>query len=215
MSLPSIFFASFVFGIAAVVSPGPVSTAIVSQAPRRGWQVGPLVATGHSMMELIIISLVGFGLATIMSQPSIQIGISLLGGVLLIWMGGSMVVSAGRGQARIPGVAANVEALTSRQLIRLGILTTLSNPFWYAWWVTAVPGYLNQLGAVTPLGIGAFYFGHISADYAWDTFLSGVLSSGRRWITNRVYQWLIGLCGLYLAYVGVGFLIQGVVLLSS
>jgi len=54
-ALTAIFVSSFLFAIAAVVSPGPIMTAIVSQTPRRGWTTGPLIAAGHSITELAII----------------------------------------------------------------------------------------------------------------------------------------------------------------
>ena len=62
ITIPGVFVFSFLLALGAVISPGPVSTAIVSQAPRRGWQVGPLLATGHSLMELLIVLLVTVGL---------------------------------------------------------------------------------------------------------------------------------------------------------
>ncbi len=55
MTLPFLFVFSFVVGFGAVVTPGPVSTAIVSESARRGFIVGPLVATGHSLSELIMV----------------------------------------------------------------------------------------------------------------------------------------------------------------
>ncbi|HJW89310.1 MAG TPA: LysE family transporter, partial [Anaerolineales bacterium] len=58
--------------------------------------------------------------------------------------------------------------------------------------------------------VAAFYVGHISADFAWDTFLSTAVASGRRWMTPGVYRGLIGLCGAFLVYFGVVFLMQGI-----
>lgn len=195
-----------------MVSPGPVSTAIISQAPRRGWLVGPLIATGHSITEFGIILLIAFGMTAGMENPVVQIIIAGLGGLLLIWMGYNMLVGASKGEIRVPGVSPNSESLSRKELVRLGILTTLSNPFWYAWWATAVPSSMIQIGAVTPLGIAAFYFGHISADYTWDTFLSTVIGGGKRWITDRVYQIIIAACGIYFIYLGIVFIRQAVLL---
>ncbi|MBT3241312.1 MAG: LysE family transporter [Chloroflexi bacterium] len=208
-ALLTIFISSFIFGIAAVVSPGPVSTAIVSQAPRRGWVVGPLVATGHSILELAIIIMIALGMSAGLNTPGIQIFIALVGGIVLIWMGANMVTGVFKGEIRVPGISGTVETLNSNQLVRLGMITTLSSPFWYAWWVTSVPSYLTQINAVTPIAIGAFFFGHISADYAWNSLLSTVIAGGKRWVTDRVYQSIIGLCGIFFIYLGVGFIIEG------
>ena len=59
-SLAAIFVFSFVVGMGAVVSPGPVSTAIVSQSASRGW---PL-EFAKLLMEKALVAVspgIGFG----------------------------------------------------------------------------------------------------------------------------------------------------------
>ena len=77
----------------------------------------------------------------------------------------------------------------------------------------AVPNYLVELNAVLPVSIAAFYFGHISADFAWDSMLSGIVAGGRRWITDGVYRSIIFICGAFFLYLGLKFLVQGITLL--
>jgi threonine/homoserine/homoserine lactone efflux protein len=210
-SLLAVFIFSFLMALGAVVSPGPISTAIVSQAPRRGWQVGPLVASGHSFMELLIVLLITFGLGAVLAHPSVQTAIALLGGVLLAWMGVSMLVELRRGKIHLPGLDGKpVQPLSSSQLFGLGMVATASNPFWYAWWVTVAAGYLAQAQAVSAWAISAFYLGHITVDYAWDTMLSAVIGSGRRWMTDRLYRLLLAVCAIFFLYLGWVFLTQGI-----
>ncbi|TAK11514.1 MAG: hypothetical protein EPO32_11745 [Anaerolineae bacterium] len=213
-SLVEVFLFSFAVGLGAVISPGPVSTAIVSQAPRAGWRVGPLVATGHSLMEAVLVVLIALGLAAGMARPGVQLALALGGGLLLLWMGGGMLWALRQGKVRIPGVSAEGATLTPRQMIRLGMLTTLSNPFWYAWWVTVAAGYLGQAQQLGTAAVAAFYFGHISADYAWDTALSTLVGAGRRWITEPVYRGLVGLSGAFFIYLGLVFLRQAALLVG-
>ena len=78
-SLQAVFLFSFLAAIGAVISPGPVSAAIVSQAPRRSW------LAGHSVLELGIVLLIAFGLSAWLARPWIQTAIALLGG--LRWPG--------------------------------------------------------------------------------------------------------------------------------
>jgi len=59
----------------------------------------------------------------------------------------------------------------------------------------------------------AFYLGHIAADYAWDTILSTVVGSGRRWMTDAVYRTLLLACGIFFIYLGGTFLVHGVMAL--
>jgi threonine/homoserine/homoserine lactone efflux protein len=208
-SLIAVFLFSFFVGIGAVLTPGPVSTAIVSQAPKRGWQVGPLLAAGHALPELAIVLLLGLGLGAGLARPHIQIGIALGGGLLLIWMGLGMAWNTVKGKNALPVPGTAPESLSFREMFGLGIIATISNPFWYAWWVTVAPGYLVQAHMLGFAAILAFFLGHVSADFLWDTFLSAVVGSGRRLITQGIYNGLIVACGLYLIYLGGGFLIHG------
>jgi threonine/homoserine/homoserine lactone efflux protein len=214
-SLLAVFVFSFAIGFGAVISPGPVSTAIVSETPRRGWQVGPLVASGHSLMELLIIVLIALGLGTVLAHPSIQTAIALLGGLLLAWMGAGMLWSVWKGRLRLPSAEATIPHRSHWRLVGLGVLATLSNPFWYAWWVTVAAGYLAQARALGIAAVAAFYLGHVSADYTWDTTLSGIVGSGRRWFSDRLYRALIALSGVFFIYLGWVFLAQGVRLLRG
>lgn len=212
-SLLGVFIFSFTVGLGAVISPGPVSAAIVAQAPRRGWLVGPLVASGHSVLELLILALVALGLSSGMANSSIQTVIFLLGGALLVYMGLALGLGAWKNSLHLPGQAEETGSLSSRRLVGLGMVATISNPFWYAWWVTAVPGYLVQAQALGLAAVTTFYVGHISADFAWDTFLSAVVGGGRRWMTERIYRGLVLVCAGFLVYYGVGLLVRGLTLI--
>jgi threonine/homoserine/homoserine lactone efflux protein len=207
-SVFAIFVFSFFIAIGAVASPGPVSTAIVSQAPRRGWLVGPLVATGHSLVELLIVVLVTLGLGVGLANANIQVVIAILGGVLLLWMGASLVWMVLQGKIHLPRPDEQAPVKNNAQFVGLGILATLGNPFWYAWWVTVAPGYLAQTSGM--ISVTAFYLGHITADYAWDTLLSTVVGGGRRWMTDTIYRLLILVCGGFFLYLGGVFLARGV-----
>jgi threonine/homoserine/homoserine lactone efflux protein len=208
-SILGVFVFSFVVGMGAVISPGPVSTAIVSQAPRRGWLVGPLLATGHALMELILVILIAVGLGAGLARPGIQVVIAILGGILLVYLGAGMIYDTWRGKLHLPSQDEGISLLSYQQIVGLGVLATLSNPFWYAWWVTVAAGYLASVQALGVTAIAAFFLGHIVADYAWDTFLSTVVGGGRRWMNDLVYRGILVLCGGFFIYLGCVFLLKG------
>ncbi len=214
-SLPAVFTFSFLVAIGAVISPGPVSTTIVSQTPSRGWLTGPLVATGHILLELVLVALIVLGLGAGLANPFAQIAIGLSGGLLLLWMGGTMIRDTLRGRIHLPSQDSVESQMSRRQLVGLGMLATISNPFWYAWWVTVAAGYLAQAYAISLAMVLAFYLGHITADYAWDTALSTVIGRGRRWMTDTFYKALILICGAFFIYLAIGFIVQGITLLSA
>lgn len=205
-SLFAVFVFSFAVGFGAVVTPGPVSVAIVTQSPRHGWVVGPLVAFGHSILELIIVVLIAIGLTNGMASPNIQIVIAILGGLLLFWMGFNMLLGAKQGKFKLPGSNHTSKDFNKLQIVSAGMIATISNPFWYAWWVTVAAGYLSQAHALGTASVLAFYLGHISADFAWDTTLSTVIGSGKKWITDKVYSTIISVCGIFFLYLGIVFI---------
>ena len=101
-NLLGIFVFSFLISFGAVVSPGPVSAAIISEAPRTGWRVGPLVAAGHTFLEFLLVLLISIGLATVLNNPFVINVISLAGGVVLLLMGLAYVVGGSRGSITLP-----------------------------------------------------------------------------------------------------------------
>jgi len=205
-SLASVFVFSFILAIAAVISPGPVTATILSESPRQGWRVGPLIATGHSSLEFLMVVLIAFGLATVLNAPVASTVVGLLGGLTLFVLGGGYIYAAARGSIRLPDAEEASKPRSYSALFGLGVATTLANPFWYVWWVTVAAGFLAQAQAIGVATLAAFYLGHISADFAWDTFLSASASAGRRILTDRRYRALILVTGGFMIYFGVVFI---------
>lgn len=208
-SFIAVFLFSFSMAIGAVLTPGPVTTAIISQSPRLGWVTGLLVSIGHAITELVIVVLITLGLSGLLGAPNVQIVIAILGGLLLLFMGSSMLIDSVRGKMVLPEGDSIDEKLSYGGLFTMGILASLSNPFWYAWWMTAAAVYLLEAKAVGWLIVVGFYFGHISADFVWNLLLSSVIGRGKKLITNKVYAALISLCAGYLIYLAFKFLIVG------
>ena len=200
---------SFSMAIGAVLSPGPVTTAIISQSPRLGWVTGPLVSVGHALLELLMVLLITIGLSGILGAPIAQTIIAIMGGLLLLWMGGGMFIGALRGRMRLPEKGSADEKIGYSRMLSMGVLASLSNPFWYAWWMTAAAVYILQAKAAGWVPVAGFYLGHVSADFAWNTILSTVVGRGKKLMTNRIYAVLIGICSLFLVYLAVKFLIAG------
>ncbi len=209
----SIFQFSLLVSFAAVISPGPVTAAILSEAPRRGWRSGPLIAFGHSVLELAILILISFGLSVVMQTTTVLVAISFGGSLILFWIGGSYIHAVWKKNVQLPQPGRIQTSRSASALVALGMLTTLSNPFWYIWWVTVAAGYLTQAKAISAAAVAAFYVGHISADFAWDTTLAAATSSGRHWLSQRAYRALILITGGYMTYLGVRYLANALVLI--
>ncbi len=214
-SLLGIYVFGFTLAIGAVLSPGPLTTAILSQSPRTGWVTGPLISVVHALMELGMVLLIALGLSGLLSQPLPQVVVALLGGLLLLWMGGGFVMGAFKKTYAIPLADQEMGALDRAQIIRLGVFSTISNPFWYAWWMTVAAAYILQAKAIGMIPVLAFFLGHVSADFLWNTALSTVIASGRRVLTDTAYNLIMGACGLLLVYLGAQFFLYGWSLLAT
>ena len=141
-----------------------------------------------------------------LASPLARRMIAIAGGILLLFIGVSYLLGVLRGTMRLPQGQSSSEKRSLSSMFLLGIGTTVSNPFWYTWWVTVAAGYLAQARELSLLAVGIFYLGHISADFAWDTALSVTTSAGSRFLTDQRYQTLILLTGLFMVYLGIVFL---------
>lgn len=193
---------SFTLALSGALMPGPLLTMTVAEAARRGTRAGPLVITGHALLELLLVIAVIKGLGPYLKQPPVIGTISLVGGLLLLLMGLEMVRKAAglslQHQTQAPAAGGNP--------VLMGIIGSLSNPYWIIWWVTIGLGYLSTAGRFGPAGIVAFFLGHIAADYGWYGLVSYGVSRGRSLASDRGYQFLIRACGLFLLVFGAWFL---------
>jgi threonine/homoserine/homoserine lactone efflux protein len=180
-----------------------------------------LISTGHALTELLMVGALALGMGQALRYPLLVAGIGILGGLFLLWMGGSLGWGALQRKLTLPRPdrdkhpksvegcgAAKPATLRQAQggsynLIGLGIATTVSNPFWYLWWIGVGGGYVLA-------ALSAFYLGHVAADYAWNTLLASAVDSGRRRLSDRVYRALLVACGLFLVYTGLRFVWAGI-----
>jgi threonine/homoserine/homoserine lactone efflux protein len=210
VSCLGVFAWSFGVAIGPVISPGAVSAAVVTEGARRGLRVGPLISTGHALTELLMVGALALGMGQALRYPLLVAGVGILGGLFLLWMGGSLGWGALRGAFKLPRPGEGAGFQANRSLIGLGIATTVSNPFWFLWWIGVGGGYVLATWEEGLVALSAFYLGHIAADYAWNTLLASVVGSGRRWLSDRVYRGLLVACGLFLVYTGLRFVWAGV-----
>jgi len=202
-ALAGIGTTSFILALSGALMPGPLFTVTVAEAARRGAHIGPLVITGHALLELLMMLALLAGLGPLLSAGPVVAGVAFLGGGMLLWMGVDMVRKAA-GQS-LADIQANAPT-KGRHPIILGVLTSLANPYWTIWWATVGLGYLVTARHFGVAGVTVFFLGHIAADYAWYILVAQGASRGRAVLHDRVYQLLIQGCGVFLAGFGVWFL---------
>lgn len=195
---------AFVIGLSGAVMPGPVLAVTITHAARQGFKAGPLVTLGHALLEGVLLLALVAGLGPILTKPTISGVIAGVGAVILLWMGAGMLRS-------LPGLRLDLQtgAATAAGPVRDGVLLSLANPYWVIWWATVG---LSLIAMAMASGLGwwgllLFWLGHISSDLAWYSLVSAVVSKGRRFISDKVYRVVVGVCAVFLvgmaAYFGV------------
>jgi len=202
--LATIFGASFTLALSGALMPGPLLTVTIAESARIGFKAGPLLITGHALLELLLVIAIVHGLGPFLKSPPVMGVISLLGGGMLLWMGVDMARNSG-------GLSLNRQATENKgkrapHPLLVGVLASLSNPYWTLWWATIGLGYLVTAMKYGTKGVIVFFLGHIAADYAWYMLVSFGISRGKRLLKDRIYQIMIRICGIFLIGFGAWFL---------
>ena len=203
-TLFTILASSFIIALSGALMPGPLLTATISESSERGFIAGPMMIAGHAILELGLVIALLAGMAPFFQQPFVFVASALGGAVILLWMAFGMF----RG---LPSLTLNREVRQKRlsHPVASGIFMSVSNPYWIIWWATIGLGYILYSWQFGIWGIVFFFTGHILADLAWYSFISGAVAGGRHFLTDRRYRGLIACCAvfliafaLYFAYAG-------------
>lgn len=205
VTLTAIFCTSFLLALSGAMMPGPLLTVTISESSRRGFVVGPAMIFGHGLLELVLVLALLAGLAPILQRDDVFIAISVVGGAVLLWMGLGML----RGLSRL-SLATEVGGAEGRNLVLTGIALSAANPYWLLWWASIGLGYIAHAMKFGMIGVAAFFCGHILADLAWYSLISGGIAKGKRFFGDRVYRTLIGGCALFLLAFSCWFVYGGI-----
>jgi len=184
--------------------PGPLLTATINESSQRGFIAGPLLITGHAILELVLVIAFLLGLAPFFQQPVVFVATALLGSAILFWMAFGMFRS-------LPSLRLSWEGDHERRSHPMisGILMSVANPYWIIWWATIGLGYILYSWRFGFWGIAFFFVGHILADLVWYSLIAAAVAGGKHFLTNRLYRGLIAVCAVFLivfagyfAYVG-------------
>jgi len=208
MELLLLFFNSFVVGFSGAMMPGPLLAVGIAETPRHGWQTGPIISIGHAIAEIFVVVVLSLGLAALAQSRIVTSIIGIVGGTALILMGISMGYDILKRKVNYEIV--QQEKKSSHKLAGKGITATLSNPFWFVWWGTTGLAFLVKSLKFGFIGPVVFYFGHILSDFVWYSVVSVLIWMGKTLIMGRGMQILILACSVFLVYLGITFIIDGI-----
>ena len=207
-----IFTTSFVVALSGAMMPGPLLAITISESARRGFWAGPRLILGHGILELGVIAALALGLNEVISHELLPPVIGLMGGTILIGIG-LVTLRKGWRRGTVMPTAQSARAGSNTPIVA-GILGSVSNPYWFIWWVTLGTTYLLWSLRLGLAGAVTFFSGHILADLAWYTLVAFIIASGRKILSDNIYRGLLIVCGLALIGLGGFFLASAIVFFS-
>ncbi len=123
---------SFAVGLSGALVPGPMLTVTISDSLKKGFVAGPLVVLGHFIAELTLILIIFAGLSWFIGSSTAVFVIGTLGGFMRVIL-----------SYRILGSSNSLKDVKEDNVISKGygsvlsgVLTSISNPFFFIWWAT-------------------------------------------------------------------------------
>jgi len=210
-----IFIGSMVVAFSGALVPGPMLTLVISNVAEKGFWASFFIVLGHALLELIVVISFFLGVLKFLDDPLITKIISIMGGILLIYIGINIIVSIIKKKFIIDFKSViNQRSITGKSsgaAILKGIIISLVNPYWFIWWLSIGAAFLLKSVEFSVAGVSSFYIGHISADFIWYLSIGFLVSSGRRFFNQKIYNSILIACSLFLFYLGIKFIIDAVI----
>ena len=207
-----IFLGAFLLALTGAMAPGPLLSKTIAESLTKGWLAGPVLMIGHSMLEILLVFFLLSGFGHVFTHKTTQGWLNITGGGVLLWMSFTLFLE-------LPGVKIylNTAELAGNWfgLVLAGALISLANPYWSLWWATVGTAQLTSGIVSGKRGVFSFITGHLSADWVWYCLISIIFAWGRRFVSDFVYQIILGivvsvilLFGLYFLWCGIKILIM-------
>lgn len=191
---------SFLVGLSGALVPGPMLTVTISNSLHKGPMAGPMVVSGHIIAEVAILMLLLLGLGWLIGSATANLLIGTVGGLVLVYMGYRI------SQSSPPRFQGKVKAPDKYGSVLGGILSSISNPYFFIWWVTIGWAFvLKGLEFAGLAGILGFMAGHWAADLGFYSLVSFFTSKGSDILTQKYYRALMYGCGIFMICLGIYF----------
>ena len=201
----SLFSIGFIMGLTGAMAPGPLLTVTIGESAKRGGIAGPMVILGHGVLEFALLLLIVFGVANFLNNSIIFAIVALGGGIMLIYMG----LSAIKGLKHYTLSCESGSQKQGLHPILAGIIISLSNPYWFIWWITIGMGYVIFAKRFGIYGVVAFFAGHILSDLSWYSFVSYGIQFGGKYMSLRIIKAVLLVCSIFLIFFGIFFIVKG------
>jgi threonine/homoserine/homoserine lactone efflux protein len=194
----------FTVGLTGALVPGPMLFATIEASLKKGWLAGPKLVFGHMLIEFALCILIFLGAASFIGEKTISV-VSLLGGLALVVFGLLTLKDAKKAAFSNSRTPNNNGMNLISSPTAAGIITSVSNPYFWIWWLTAGSALVlreYELGIVIAI---SYVIGHWAADFGWYTAISGSFSKGKALLSPKAHKIILYACGAFLVVFGTWF----------
>jgi threonine/homoserine/homoserine lactone efflux protein len=196
--------------------------ATIGASFHKGWRAGPSVFIGHALVELAFFVLILVGASSFLGKSVVSY-LAIIGGLMMVVFGLVMIKKAKEASTMDVSISASSLNLSSGPIssgimtsalnpfsgtVSAGIITSALNPFFVAWWLTAGSAILLQEYLTGIFAVTAFIVGHWIADLGFLVAVSSSFSRGTEVISQSTHKKLVYLCGGFMAFFGLWFMIN-------
>ena len=189
-----------VISITGVMMPGPLFAVTVAKSYKSQF-AGLQAAAGHAVIEVPLMLLIYFGMASFFQHETVRLIFSLAGGLMLIWLG----IDTFRTRKTVLMLDKS-----SYNSIMAGVITSGTNPFFLLWWATIGVALIGNSLAFGLTGFILLMIVHWLCDAVWLSFISALVNRTHKLWGKRVQEGLFIGCSLLLFGFAGWFLISGI-----
>ena len=197
--------AVIVISASGVMAPGPLFASNIFYGLKSGAKAGLKISSGHAVVELPLVILLGVGAFSLESFPQFRIIISILGAIGLFLFAGLQI-------RMVFTQKSNLVFQTKHGPFLAGVLFSALNPFFIIWWFTIGFKLISDSIILWSVwGIGIMFLLHIWMDFAWLSSTAMISSKISKLLSNKNFKILLIAISGALIYFGIIFLIDAFV----
>ena len=165
--------------------PGPLFAVTLKKAAKSK-VAGALIAVGHGIVEFPLMFLIFFILSQFNIPSIVQVGVGLVGGILMILMG----IQTFRNRHKNEESQVNLK----RDSVLAGVYTTAANAGFILWWLTIGTALILNARLFGFIGFSVFAGVHWLCDFSWYTVAALVIFKSQRFWNDRVRMGITIFC---------------------
>jgi threonine/homoserine/homoserine lactone efflux protein len=195
----------FLISLSGVLAPGPVMTSAIAQGTKHK-HAGFFISLGHSAIELPLLAAIALGIGFVFEYPAAKIGIGLIGGLYLLWMGWKMFKEFRHYQCHSTVPTSPVNRSTTPFLT--GFILSATNPYFLLWWATVGLNLAKDAAGFGVLAIILFAIVHSLCDMTWLEIISFASYKGSRLLSDKNQKKILIACAAAIIFFGFYFIIK-------